>query len=92
MKSSKHRKQAMAAATALARLRSEQPDEYIDRLLQDLKIYAFAVVKEIAAVRKQLLGQMECPLCGQVLNFSIAPSNGHLAVRCLRAGCLHMME
>lgn len=58
----------------------------------ELRLYGFAVVKEIASYRGGGAGTMPCPLCGQVVKYSIAPSNGHCAARCNREGCINAIE
>lgn len=70
---------------------AELPKRQIAMLRGELKIYGFAYVKEIARIEKRTSGTMECPMCSQPLNFSIA-SNGHCAARCSRKGCIRMME
>jgi hypothetical protein len=67
-------------------------EEHISQLLDELMIVGFAVVKEIATLRKQQSGVMLCPMCGRELRFSIAKSNGHLAAHCKRQGCINIVE
>jgi len=58
----------------------------------ELQMYGFAAVKEIAKLRGIREGTMECPMCGQSLQFSIAGSRKHLHARCSREGCINAME
>lgn len=76
----------------MAKKRVGTVDEQVEEILIELRLYGFAAVKEIARLRGQTSGAMNCPLCGQHLRFSIAASNGHLAARCERPGCLAAME
>ena len=67
-------------------------DEQIEEVLCELRLHAFVAVKEISVLRGLTCGEMECPMCGQLLLFSTAQSNGHVAAHCTREGCLSCME
>jgi len=66
--------------------------EFLDQVALEFRLYGFAVVKEVATLRGSSRGEMACPLCGQVVKFRVAPSNGHCAARCAREGCINAME
>ena len=68
------------------------PEEQIELILMELRFYGFAAVKAIVTLRNLTSGQMDCPLCGQSLKFSVASSNKHLHARCSRDGCISAME
>lgn len=59
---------------------------------QELLIYGFAIVKQMALLSGDRAGYVECPLCGGEVTWSIAGSNGHCAARCGREGCINAME
>ena len=66
--------------------------DFIEQAGMELRLYGFAVVKEVASYRGGGSGNMPCPLCGQNLKYSVAPSNGHCAARCTRELCINAME
>jgi hypothetical protein len=69
------------------------PEEQEEELRMELKLYAFAAVKFIATeIREVTSGEMDCPMCGQRLRFSIAPNNQHMRAICDRQGCINMVE
>lgn len=73
-------------------LRLDSPEEKINALRMELLVLGFAAAKEIAALRKQKSGVMQCPLCMKELRFLIDSGNGHMQARCATAGCINMME
>lgn len=72
--------------------RGMSKEERVEQLKGEVRVVGFAVVKEIARIMEMEAGEMECPLCGSVLRFSIAGSNGHLRATCTREGCISGME
>ena len=67
-------------------------EDFIDGIKLEFALMAFAACKEIARLRGQFAGDMDCPLCGSSLAFSTARSNGHFRVHCSRKDCLSAME
>lgn len=65
--------------------------DFYEGCRRELQVYGFAVVKEIAGMRSEKSGTMDCPLCGIQLKFRLA-ANGHCAAKCGRDGCINMME
>lgn len=70
---------------------AELPKRQIAQLFMDLRIYGFACVKEIARLENRTSGEMDCPMCGQPLKFSIA-SNGHCSAICSRRECIRIIQ
>lgn len=68
------------------------PNERVELLLLELKLYGFMAAKGIAAILAEPSGEMDCPMCGQKLRYSTAPNNGHFAAKCSRKACISMME
>lgn len=68
------------------------PEKQIQSLLAELRVFGFAAAKEIARIKGEPAGTMDCPLCGHNLRFSTAASNGHFRAQCLRKGCINIIE
>ena len=83
----RRRKSALWKDDALQRGR-----DFLDQARTELKVYGFAVVKQLATLNGLMGGTMECPLCQGQLRFSIAESNGHCAAKCEHADCINAME
>lgn len=71
---------------------AQQGRDYFEQARMELKLYGFAVVKELARVTGQQSGAMQCPLCLKQVRFSIAQCNGHCAAKCETENCIHAME
>lgn len=66
--------------------------DFLEAARAELRLYGFAIVKEMARLQNRASGTMECPLCQQDLKFSVAASNGHCRACCSTAGCIQAME
>lgn len=66
--------------------------DFLDGARMELRLYGFAVVKQVAMLRGDNFGDIECPLCGGSVRYSIATSNGHCSAVCDRPGCVKAME
>jgi hypothetical protein len=71
---------------------TQEGRDFYKQARAEILLYGFAVVKEMAAYSGQQSGNMACPLCGNEVRFSIAPSNGHCAARCQTESCINAME
>jgi hypothetical protein len=69
----------------------QRVEDFLNGARSELRLYGFAVVKEVASMRKQMAGTMGCPLCQQVLQFAVA-GNGHLRVKCTTINCISAVE
>lgn len=70
----------------------QEARDFLDGARQELLIYGFAVVKQMAAYLGETSGTMECPLCQQDLKFSIAPTNQHCRAKCSTEKCINIVE
>jgi uncharacterized Zn-finger protein len=70
----------------------QEERDFVEAARLELKLYGFAVVKEVAGMRAKPTGEMPCPLCGNVLRYRLAKSNGHCAARCKTNHCINAME
>lgn len=70
----------------------QQGRDFFEAARQELVIYGFAVVKQMALLSGKASGETTCPLCLMAARFSIAGSNGHCAVRCSTKGCINASE
>lgn len=70
----------------------QEAKDFFDGALTELRLYGFAVVKQMATFAGKSSGTTECPLCGGVVKYRVAESNGHCAAKCERKGCIHAME
>jgi len=69
--------------------------DFLEQVHQELTVYGFAIVKQVAALRGDGHSEhkeMPCPLCGQLLKYSVAEINGHCRAKCSRDGCINIME
>lgn len=71
---------------------AQEGRDFWEEARQELKIYGFAVVKQMAIFSGQKSGKTECPLCGKQVKFSVASSNCHCAAHCETEGCIRAME
>lgn len=70
----------------------QEAADFYEAARQELRLYGFAVVKELASLLGQASGTMECPLCQESLRFSVASSNGHCRAVCATPNCINAME
>lgn len=70
----------------------QEARDFFDAARQELLIYGFAVVKQMAHFSDKPSGEGTCPLCLQPVRFRVASSNGHCAAKCSTAGCINAME
>ena len=70
----------------------QREKDFLERAGAELGIIGFAVVKQVAILRGESAGTMDCPLCGMVVRYSLSPFNGHCHVACERDGCIKAME
>lgn len=70
----------------------QQEKDFLKHAGAELGILGFAVVKQVAILRGESAGTMNCPLCGMVVRYSLSPFNGHCHVACERDGCIKAME
>jgi len=66
--------------------------DFLDQARFELRLYGFAVAKEMASLLGRQSGTMECPLCQQDMKFSTAPNNGHFRAVCSTLNCVNAME
>lgn len=66
--------------------------DFYSKARDELLLYGFAVVKEMATLAGGSGGITQCPLCQKQAWYSIAESNGHCRVRCETEKCIDMME
>lgn len=65
-------------------------DFFIDAR-NELLLYGFAVVKQMAVFTGTSAGVIKCPLCGKSVRWSLA-SNGHCAAMCDTSKCINATE
>lgn len=70
----------------------QQERDFVAGARRELLIYGFAVVKQIALLRRKQHGDCPCPLCGNVVRFVVAESNGHCSAKCKTENCISAME
>lgn len=70
----------------------QRATDFFEAARVELLLFGFAIVKEMAAITGSKAGNMQCPLCGKQVRFSIAACNGHCAAKCQTAGCIHVTE
>jgi hypothetical protein len=70
----------------------QEAKEFYEAARQELLLYGFAVVKQMAVFRNLAYGTMPCPLCLNDLTVSIAKTNGHCRARCKTTNCINAME
>lgn len=71
---------------------TQEERDFIADARQELKLYGFAIVKNVANMRNVLSGEMPCPLCQKPLKYSVSCHNGHCMVRCPTEDCVSAME
>lgn len=70
----------------------QRATDFYNGCREELLLYGFGVVKQVATLRGQTHGFMDCPLCQNAVKFSIAASNGHCCATCETEGCINAME
>lgn len=70
----------------------QQAKDFFYRARQELLLYGFAVVKQMAIYSGKPRGETMCPLCGQRVAWAIAESNGHCRVNCSSSHCVSGIE
>lgn len=70
----------------------QQSIDFFDAARDELRLYGFAVVKQMAVFSGKTHGLTQCPLCQKSIRFSVAASNGHCRARCETEGCINAME
>lgn len=53
---------------------------------------AIAAIREAAAGKRGVAGEIPCPTCTKPLRYSIASYNGHIHARCETAQCVSFMQ
>lgn len=71
---------------------AQEAKDFYEAARMELRLYGFAVVKQMAVFANDGSGEIECPLCLGRVWYSIAPSNGHCAARCKTEGCINAIE
>lgn len=66
--------------------------DFFEAAREELLVYGFAVVKEMATLSGLNAGFTKCPLCGKQVKYVIAPSNRHCGARCETDGCINARE
>lgn len=71
---------------------SQQARDFFAAARQELLVYGFAVVKQMAVLSGLNGGFTQCPLCGKQVKFVISTCNGHCAARCESEKCINARE
>lgn len=70
----------------------QEAKDFYEAARDELRLYGFAVVKQMALFSGKAGGHMQCPLCLKQVRFSVASSNKHCAAKCETDGCINAME